>query len=75
VLKEGKTYVLKDKELRAEIIWLHLNVPVVEYGSRWKMTELVTRNYWWLGVIRDIGRYIEGCDIYQRIKNREVEVE
>jgi len=74
VLKEGKTYVLKDKELRAEIIWLHLNVPVVGYGSRWKMTELVTRNYWWLGVIRDIGRYIEGCDIYQRIKNRTEEV-
>jgi len=28
------------------------------------------RNYLWLGVIRNIGQYIEGCDIYQRIKNR-----
>ena len=27
VLKEGKVYVLKDKELRAEIIWLYYNVP------------------------------------------------
>ena len=32
--------------------------------------ELVTRNYWWPGVTRDIGRYVEGCDIYQRMKNR-----
>ena len=34
------------------------------------MVKLVTRNYWWLRVIRDIGRYVEECDLYQRIKNR-----
>ena len=28
------------------------------------------RNYWWPGVTRDIGRYIESCDRCQRIKNR-----
>jgi len=38
------------------------------------MVELVTRNYWWPGVTRDIGRYIEGCDLYQQIKNRMEEV-
>jgi len=38
--------------------------------------ELVTRNYWWPGVIRDIGRYIESCDMCQRMKNRtEVMIE
>jgi len=36
--------------------------------------ELVTRNYWWPGVTRDIGRYVEGCDICQRMKNRTEEV-
>jgi len=34
------------------------------------MVELVTRNYWWPGVIRDVGRYVEGCDLCQRMKNR-----
>jgi len=34
------------------------------------MTELVTRNYWWPGVTRDIGKYMEGCDMCQRMKNR-----
>jgi len=57
VLKERKVYVQKDEELRAKIIWLHYNVPVAEYGRRWKMTELVTRNYWWLGVTRDVEGY------------------
>jgi len=36
VLKEGKVYVLKDKELRAEVIWLHYNVLAVRHGGRWK---------------------------------------
>jgi len=31
VLKEEKIYVLKDEELRAEIIWLHHDVLVVGY--------------------------------------------
>ena len=34
------------------------------------MTELVTRNYWCLGVTKDIERYMEGCDMCQRMKNR-----
>ena len=63
VLKEGKVYVPKDEELRAEIIWLHHDVLAAEHGGRWKTVELVTRNYWWPGVIRDIGKYVEGCDL------------
>jgi len=34
VLKEGKMYVLKNEELRAEIIQLHHNVPVVGHGGQ-----------------------------------------
>jgi len=70
VLKEGKVYVLKDKELRVEIIWLHHNVPVAGHGGKWKITELVMRNYWWLEVTKDVGKYAEKCDMYQRMKNR-----
>ena len=34
VLKEGKVYVLKEEELRAEIIWLHHDVLAVGHGGR-----------------------------------------
>ena len=34
------------------------------------MMELMTRNYWWPGVTRDVGRYIDGCNICQKMKNR-----
>ena len=36
--------------------------------------ELVARNYWWPGVTREVGRYVEGCDLCQRMKNRTEEV-
>jgi len=32
--------------------------------------ELVTRNYWWPGVTKEVKRYVEGCDQCQRMKNR-----
>jgi len=46
VIKEGKIYVPKDGELRAEIIQLHHDVLVAGHGRQWKTVELVTRNYW-----------------------------
>jgi len=73
VLKEGKVYVPKDEELRAEVIRLHRDVPAAGHGGRWKTVEFVTRNYWWPGVTRDVGKYMEGCDLCQRMKNRTEE--
>jgi len=74
VLKEGKIYIPKDEELRAEIIQLHHDVPAAGHEGRWKMVELVTRNYWWPGVTRDVEKYIEGCNLCQRMKNRMEEI-
>jgi len=69
VLKEGRIYV-PEGELRGEVIQLHHDTPVGEHGGRWKTTELVTRNYWWPGVTKEVGRYVDGCDACQRYKNR-----
>jgi len=46
MLKERKAYMLKDKKLRGEIIWLHYDIPVGGHGGQWKTVELVTRNFW-----------------------------
>ena len=74
MLKEGKIYVSKDEELRAEVIQLHHNVPAAGHRGRWKTVKLVTRNYWWLEVTRDVGKYVEGYNICQRMKNRTEEL-
>ena len=70
VLKEGKMYILKNEKLRLEVIQLHYNVLVTRHGRRWKIIELVTRNHWQPGVTKDIGKYVEECDLCQRMKNK-----
>ena len=70
VLRERKVYVPKNEELRAEIIWLHHNVPMAGHRRKWKIVELVTRNYWWPVVTREVRRYVEECDLCQWMKNR-----
>jgi len=63
--KERKVYMPKDKKLRVEIIRLHHDTPIRGHGGQWKTVELVTRNFWWLGVTKEVKRYVEECDAYQ----------
>jgi len=67
--KEGKVYVPKDEKLRAEIIRLHYDMPIGGHGRQWKTVELVTRNFWWPRVTKEVKWYVEGCDTCQRNKN------
>ena len=50
VLKKERVYVPKDEKLRVEIFQLHHNTPIAGHGEQWKTIELITRNYWWLGI-------------------------
>jgi len=52
--KEKKVYILKDNKLRAEIIRLHYDMPIGGYKGQWKTVELVTRNFWWPGVMKEV---------------------
>ena len=70
VLKEGRVYILKDEKLRVEIIWLHHDMPTARHEGQWKTVELVTRNYWWPGVTKEVKQYVERSDQCQRMKNR-----
>ena len=65
IYKEGKVYVPKDEKLRAEIIWLHHDTLVRGHGGQWKTVELVTQNFWWPGVTKEMKRYVEGCNACQ----------
>jgi len=64
MLRDGKVYIPKDERLRAEVIWLHYDTPVGGNGGQWKTAELVTRNFWWPGVTKEVKKYVEGCDAY-----------
>jgi len=62
-LKEEKVYVPKNEELRVEIIWWHHDVPAAEHEGKWKTVELVTRNYWWPVITKDVERYVVVCNL------------
>jgi len=70
MLKDGKVYMPKDEELRAEVIRLHHDTLVGGHRGQWKTVELVTRNFWWPRVTTEVNKYMEGCDLCQRNKNR-----
>jgi len=63
IYKEGKVYVPKDKKLRAEIIRLYHDTPIEGHKGQWKMVELVTRNFWWPGVTKEVKKYVEECNM------------
>jgi len=52
--KEGKVYMPKDKKLRAEIVRLHHDTPIGRHRGQWKTVELVTRNFWWPGITKEV---------------------
>jgi len=68
-MREERIYV-PEGELRGEIIRLHHDTPVGGHGGRWKTAELVARNYWWPRLIKEVGKYVEGCNACQRYKNQ-----
>src|SRR5467141_735607 len=48
VLYRGKLYVPHDSQLRLDIVKAHHDYPVAGHPGRWKTTELVAHNFWWL---------------------------
>jgi len=69
MLRDRKVYVPRNKKLRAEVIQLHHDMPVGGHRGQWKITKLVTRNFWWPGVTKKVKKYVEGYNVYQRNKN------
>ena len=72
LLYRGKVYIPKseDDNLRRRIVQMHHDLPLAGHPGRMKTYELVSRNYWWPGLSVFVKKYVTGCDICQRMKNR-----
>ena len=44
-------------------------MPIGEHEGQQKMVKLVTRNFQWPGVMKEVKQYVEGCNSCQRNKN------
>jgi hypothetical protein len=65
---EERVYVPRDKLLRQEIIQEHHNSRMAGHPGWYKTQELITRNYWWPMIFRDVKSYVDGCEACQRTK-------
>ncbi|VDC06330.1 unnamed protein product, partial [Peniophora sp. CBMAI 1063] len=67
---DDRIYVLPNEALRADIIKAHHDSLAAGHPGHYKTEELITRTYWWPSIRKDVGRYVAGCQLCQRIKYR-----
>ena len=65
VYREGHICIPKDGTLQGDIIRSHHNTPIARHPDQFKTYELITRNYWWPGLQRDVNWYVPGCEACQ----------
>lgn len=68
LLRNGLLYIPADHELRLEILRArHDSVSAGHVGTA-KTYELITRDYWWPSIYKDVKRYVRTCETCARSK-------
>lgn len=70
LLRKGKIYVPKHKELRKAVMHLFHDTLMGGHGGAKATLDLAGRQYYWPNMARDIEDYVAGCDICKRTKSR-----
>ena len=66
---QDRIYIPKEDALRGKVNRAHHNHPSAGHPGHYKTLELVSRNYYWPGMSREIKGYVERCDACQRTKS------
>src|SRR5258708_35928332 len=69
VMYRGHVYVPKDPQLCHNIVHAHHDSMMTGHPGWWKMLELASCNYWWLGIFHYIASYVVGCDTCNQCKS------
>ena len=61
VYVKGKIYIPNNRKLKKWILWENDDEADISYPEQQKIMELVKQNYWWLGLKKDIKKYVQEC--------------
>src|SRR5882672_10350986 len=61
-------YVPCDSQLQLNIVKAHHDYPVAGHPGQWKMTELITHNFWWKRMGHYVADYVKGCNLCNHTK-------
>jgi len=68
ILYRGQVYVPKNEALQRDIVKKYHNHVAIGHPGRWKTYELVSREFWWLGMSTFVKDYVDGCATCQATK-------
>ena len=61
VYVKEKIYIPNNQKLKKWILWENDDEADISYPEQQKIMELVKQNYWWLGLKKDIKKYVQEC--------------
>jgi len=61
VYMEGRIYVPNNKKIKEKILKENHDLANVGHPGQHRMLELIKRIYWWLVIMEDVKKYIQGC--------------
>lgn len=65
---KSRIYVPKHRLLRQDLLMMYHDAPLAGHPGQHKTLELITRDYWWPGISRDVKKYVNGCALCQQNK-------
>lgn len=68
LLYNGLVYVPPKDTLRRKVLDAHHDTPFAGHPGQAKTLELITRNYWWPSIKKDVQHYVQTCVVCQRTK-------
>jgi Integrase zinc binding domain len=65
---KGKNYILKDLELRGDIVKMYHDHKTAGHPGQLETYNGIRQNYWWPGLLMFVKNYVQGCSICQQFK-------
>ena len=65
----GRRFVPDYAPLRKRLIYLHHDILASGHKGRERTYEVLSRTYWWDGMMRDVAKYVRNCHLCSMIKS------